>query len=39
MNEALRYLGVRASPGLDEFDTLGLGRFRAFDDFFDSYRE
>jgi hypothetical protein len=31
INEALRHLGVQASPGLDEFDTVGLGRFRSFD--------
>lgn len=28
INSALRSLGVRALPGVDEFDTLGLGRFR-----------
>jgi hypothetical protein len=36
INEALRHLGVRASSGLDEFDTVGLGGFRDFDDFFDA---
>ena len=39
INEALRHLGVRASVGNDEFDTVGLGRFRDFDDLFDSDRE
>ena len=38
INEALRHLGVRASPGLDEFDTVGLGRFRDFYGLFDDYR-
>lgn len=28
INAALRALGVRAAPGVDEFDTLGLSRFR-----------
>lgn len=28
INSALRSLGVRAEPGQDEFDTLGIGRFR-----------
>lgn len=28
VNEAARFLGVRASAGNDEFDTLGLGRHR-----------
>lgn len=35
INAALRHLGVQASAGLDEFDTVGLGRFRDFDEFFD----
>jgi hypothetical protein len=39
INEALRHLGVRAAAGLDEFDTVGLGRFRDFDDFFDPRRQ
>lgn len=29
INQALRRLGVRAQPGADEFDTVGLGRFRS----------
>jgi hypothetical protein len=29
INRALRFLGVQASAGLDEFDTLGLGRYRS----------
>jgi len=28
INSALRSLGVRAAPGQDEFDTVGIGRFR-----------
>ena len=28
VNEALRLLGVQAAEGLDEWDTVGLGRFR-----------
>lgn len=33
INEALRHLGVRESVETDEFDTVGLGRFRHFDRF------
>lgn len=29
INQALRRLGVRAHPGADEFDTVGLGRHRS----------
>jgi hypothetical protein len=35
INEALRVLGVRRAVGMDEFDTVGLGRFRDFDDLID----
>jgi hypothetical protein len=35
INQALRYLGVQATAGMDEFATVGLGRFRDFDEFFD----
>ncbi len=38
INEALRHLGVRASAGMAEFDTVGLGQFRDSDDLFDAYR-
>jgi hypothetical protein len=38
INRALRHLGVRVSPGLDEFDTVGLGGFRHFDELFEPYR-
>jgi hypothetical protein len=31
INRGLAALGVRASPGLDEFDSVGLGRFRSLE--------
>jgi hypothetical protein len=37
VNEALRHLGALACAGTDEFDAVGLGRFRDFDDLFDAY--
>jgi hypothetical protein len=37
INEALRTLGVAARPPLDEFDTIGLGRYRNFEDPFDDH--
>lgn len=37
INQALRHLGIQASPGLDEFDTLALGNHRDFDDYFEEY--
>jgi len=30
INAALRHLGVVAEAGLDEFDTVSLGRYRSF---------
>ena len=33
--EAFRLVGVMATEGLDEFDTLGLGRHRETEDWFD----
>jgi hypothetical protein len=36
INRALRHLGVRAPSGVDEFDAVGLGQFREFDDTSDS---
>ena len=33
VNAALRLIGLRAEDGLDEFDTLGLGRTRRLDSF------
>lgn len=38
INVALRRLGVAASAGLDEFDTVGLGRHRSNDGFRTSQR-
>ena len=37
INAALRMLGVERQPDLDEFDTIGLGRHRSFDDHFEKY--
>ena len=39
INNALRAIGVRARKGADEFDTLGLGRYRNFEDWFARYYE
>lgn len=39
INESLRLLGVRARGGQDEFDTVGLGRYRDFCNWFDDYDE
>jgi hypothetical protein len=36
INEALRCLGIRPSADKDEFDTVGLDRFRRFDKMFPS---
>jgi hypothetical protein len=36
INAALRLLGVVPSRGADEFDSLGLGAYRSFDDLFES---
>jgi len=33
INEALKMLGVIKSDGKDEFDTIGLGRYRSNSDF------
>jgi len=38
INKALRLLGIVARSGLDEFDTVGLGGFRDFDELFASYK-
>jgi hypothetical protein len=37
INKALRLLGVTAEKGKDEFDTVGLGGYRQFDDLFRKY--
>jgi len=33
INSALRRIGLKAKPPLDEFDTIGLGDYRSNDDF------
>jgi hypothetical protein len=37
INTALRHLGVFARDGTDEFDTLGMSKYRDFDDLFRDY--
>ncbi len=37
INAALRLLGVTCRAGLDEFDTLELGKHRSFERFFETY--
>jgi hypothetical protein len=39
INKALRHLGVAAGGMMDEFDTVGLGQYRDFDDLFESYTD
>jgi hypothetical protein len=39
INKALRVLGVVRQQGRDEFDTVGLGQYRDFDDLFEDYRQ
>jgi hypothetical protein len=39
INEALKLIGVHARKGSDEFDTLGLGAYRDFEDYFEHYYE
>ncbi|MFC4062946.1 hypothetical protein ACFOWE_32090 [Planomonospora corallina] len=39
INEALAALGVRAAAPADEFDTIGLGRFRSNPDHLDRYAD
>lgn len=33
INQALKMMGVKAKPGMDEFDTINLGNFRTNKDF------
>jgi hypothetical protein len=33
INEALKMMGVERKSGMDEFDTIGLGRYRTNEDF------
>ncbi|MET7345218.1 hypothetical protein ACIOEZ_08140 [Streptomyces sp. NPDC087866] len=37
INQALAALGVRATPDRDEFDVIGLDRFRSNPDYLDAY--
>ena len=37
VNKALRLIGVVRTVSLDEFDVLGLGSYRHWDDLFDDY--
>ncbi|MFE1592053.1 hypothetical protein [Nocardia sp. NPDC058705] len=37
INAALRMIGVTATAGLDEFDTIGLGRHRSTPEYLDRY--
>jgi hypothetical protein len=37
INEALRLLGVKPTPGRDEFEAIGLHKWRRFDDAFEKY--
>lgn len=39
INKALRLLGVKAGEGRDEFDTVGLGKYRDFFDLFEAYQD
>lgn len=39
INQALRFLGVQAHPGMDEFDTVGLVNIRSCPDYLDKYVE
>lgn len=33
INKALKMMGVKTKPGMDEFDTVNLGRYRTNEDF------
>jgi hypothetical protein len=33
INQALKMMGVKAKAGMDEFDTINLGRYRTNKDF------
>ncbi len=37
INQALRTIGVKCSPGLDEFDSINLAKYRHFDQYFEKY--
>jgi hypothetical protein len=33
INKALKMMGIKAKKGMDEFDTINLGRYRTNEDF------
>lgn len=37
INSALKLIGVRSAAGSDEFDTINLGKYRDFSDYFRRY--
>ena len=37
INQALSMIGVTRADGNDEFDSIGLGKYRRFDDHFEKY--
>jgi hypothetical protein len=39
INQALRFLGVNAKKGLDEFDTVGLDKIRSQPEYLEKYRD
>ncbi len=39
ISKALKYLGVEKGDRYDEFDTIGLGRYRINPDFLEKYRD
>ncbi|HEY0604189.1 MAG TPA: hypothetical protein VGD58_14820 [Herpetosiphonaceae bacterium] len=39
INQALAQLGVVASPGMDEFDTVGLSNYRSQPEYLEKYRD
>lgn len=39
INQALARLGVVASPGMDEFDTIGLSNYRSQPEYLEKYRD
>lgn len=39
INQALKYLGVNAKEGLDEFETIGLDKIRTQPEYLEKYRD
>jgi hypothetical protein len=39
INKALKILGVYKSDSKDEFDSINLGKYRDFDDYFEKYED